>query len=1347
MGLIKYLLLFALLAMTYTPCGAAWEEYDVRNLGFQSGLRNEITYSIIQDRRGYVWIGTDNGIFRYDGNRFLQIYSKNSPILSNTVNCLYYEPEKERIWVGTALGLFILDILTLDMTPASPGIIPENAKTYNVVSIKKGAANSIWLVNRHNNILRYDSKTGKTSIYHNINAKGLGDSFWDVEEDGKGNLLVATDGDGIKLLDYTARRVHEFKNIPGKAGKIAGNKVVVLYKDHAGIIWAGTTEGLSVYNPRRNNFVNYHHRDGLPESLPDDNIKTICETKNGNIWLGHPEGGLSIIRAADIAGTIAGTPRFSHISSAYANIGTELCSREVSKIFQDRFDNIWIGYLNGGIDLIGHGHRLFNIVGKYGGDSGLKDAIYSAVPLHDNQQRLWLGSTGRLMLYHQGNVLETHDITGTGKIHCIYETGDGKLLVGHEKGLTEYDPHTGKERIFDFPSGTPAVYAVAKTRESEYLLGTSEGVFLFDSHTIARIPSMSHTVKFFDCFSILVDASNNIWIATHGDGVFIYDFNYHLIKHLNWDTRTLTTSSVRHIYRDSRGWVWIGGKKGVTCVKDLNDLSKNLYYSNQKELDGLHVHAINEDIFGNIWLSTNTGMSRIERNTSRINNYDYRQGIPASPFMDAVTAQDSDGNIYFGSQEGLCVFNPKAIDAMDSPLPVNITEIQFPKNLGQDGESVAIESVNGKVELSVDRNSFMVSFVMPDHYLAGNMEYAYMMEGLDTIWIPLGNKNAVQFHNLAPGKYRFHVRARLRNQDWDNAAVSSAEIVINPPVWLTWWAKTLYVVLAAVVVYLTLRFSYRRLKNRDALDLERRESEREKEINEERLRFFTNITHELRTPLTLIISPLEDLVADKSINENQRHCLNLIHKNSLRLLNLVNQLLEFRKTETQNRMLKVEKGNLNSLVTEIGLRFKELNRNTNIDINIDTHQDIGDLYFDPEVVRIIVNNFLSNALKYTRAGHITLSLKSRVSDGGNRAVIAVSDTGTGIPAEALPHIFERYYQAKRDSRVSGTGIGLALVKSLSDLHGGEVSVESEEGKGSVFRFALRIDNTYPDAQHPETADSSGTDTETTDKPEDTRPRMLVVEDDDDIRQYIADTFAEDYRVITAGDGCEALEKTRKDIPDIIISDVMMPVMDGVSLCRAIKNDVATSHIPVVLLTAKDSLRDKEEGYGCGADSYLTKPFTARLLKNRVQNIMESRRKLADFFMKWSVKPESAATAASKGPDITVNRLDEEFMTRLNAIIDQYISDDRLSMDVIQNKMNMSYSTFYRKIKALTGISGNEYIRKMRLSHVRKLLDEGYSVSEAAWSSGFNDLVYFRKCFKKEFGVTPSEYSRPAQQAQ
>lgn len=590
------------------------------------------------------------------------------------------------------------------------------------------------------------------------------------------------------------------------------------------------------------------------------------------------------------------------------------------------------------------------------------------------------------------------------------------------------------------------------------------------------------------------------------------------------------------------------------------------------------------------------------------------------------------------------------------------------------------------------------------------------------------------------------MKARLRNQEWDDTHIATITIHIYPPLWLTWYAKIFYILLILLCVFFWFRFYKRKLLLESSLELEKKKSQNEQELNNERLRFYTNITHELRTPLTLILGPLEDLVNDPHIPTFYSNKIKVIHSSAIRLLNLINQILEFRKTETQNRKLTVSKGNLGNLVTETGLRYKELNRNGKItfQINIDTRET--KLYFDTDIISTILNNLLSNAIKYTPEGEIRLIMRSIVEEENKYTEIAVSDTGYGIDAESLPHIFDRYYQAKGKHQASGTGIGLALVKSLADLHEGTLQVESEIGKGTTFTLRLLAENTYPNALHKEEKMEKKLiepeKSEEEDKEEaDVRPMLLIVEDNDDIREYIVSSFSNNYRIITATNGKEGLEQAQKHIPDIIISDIMMPVMDGIELCKRVKEDICTSHIPVILLTAKDSIQDKEEGYESGADSYLTKPFSAKLLNSRIHNLLESRRKLALLIANRTkeLKPEQPQEP------IKLSRLDEEFLARFTSIVEENVDIDKLDMSFMMDKMNMSHSTLYRKIKGLTGISGNEFIRKIRLKNsLRLLMEEGLNISEAAYASGFNDLGYFRACFKEEYGMAPSEYIKQKQ---
>lgn len=627
------------------------------------------------------------------------------------------------------------------------------------------------------------------------------------------------------------------------------------------------------------------------------------------------------------------------------------------------------------------------------------------------------------------------------------------------------------------------------------------------------------------------------------------------------------------------------------------------------------------------------------------------------------------------------------------------------------------------------------------------------MEGLDRTWYDTEGEQQITFRNIDPGKYIFRVKARLKNGEWDEKNTASIHIVINPPIWATWYAKSLYTLLILCIIYLIFR-SYKKrllLKSslkvaKNSLEMEKRNRQKEQELHNERLRFYTNIAHELRTPLTLIIGPLEDLKDNKGIPAAFRTKIQTIYRSAVQLLNLINQLMEFRKTETQNRQLTVGKGNLSNLITEIGLRYKELNQNEHVRINVKVEPVQENIYFDADIITIILNNLLSNAIKYTRAGHITLSMHRIKANGISYVEMIVADTGYGIDAESLPHIYDRYYQAKGKHQASGTGIGLALVKSLVDLHHGSLEVESAVEKGTTFRFRIQTDYNYPEALHKEekvvtVVKEMAEDAE----PESAFPILLVVEDNADIREYIANELQDTYKILQANNGKEGLILALRYTPNIIVSDIMMPEMDGIAMCKGIKENMNTSHIPVILLTAKDSIQDKEEGYDSGADSYLTKPFSAKLLRSRIKNLLEMRKRLARQIVEnvpSTVVKNTEKRQSTSSPHPQLNRLDEAFLSKLTSLIEDNLDVEKIDTAFMIDCMNMSYSAFYRKVKALTELSPNEFVRKIKLRNSAHLLLTGeHNVSEAASMTGFNNMAHFRDCFKKEYGIPPSEYQK------
>ena len=811
--------------------------------------------------------------------------------------------------------------------------------------------------------------------------------------------------------------------------------------------------------------------------------------------------------------------------------------------------------------------------------------------------------------------------------------------------------------------------------------------------------------------SIAQDEKGRFWIGTFGDGLGIYTPDLQKIKTFT-QRDGFCSNTINQIIQDKQKRMWIGTGEGLVCFLSTNELN----YKTYQRKDGLintNICAITEDKKGNIWFSNNKGISCYVTDKDCFYNYGHSDDVPAGSFSSGCVTQGKNGQIYFGSINGVCCFNPD-ITMNEQPAPAAVvTEMKILGRLSnpENNDMIINLSKGQNVELSHAQNSFGVRFNVQNYSLVNQVEYVYMLKGLENSWYTVNESNNVTFRNIPPGKYEFFIKARVHNQEWPEEA-TSLTIRINPPLWLTWWAKLIYILASISIIYLILHAYKKKLDLESLYTLEKKNHEQEQELNQERLRFYTNITHELRTPLTLILGPLEDMQKEASLPAKQTQKLSVIHQSALRLLNLINQILEFRKTETQNKKLCVSKGNIAPLIYEIGLKYKELNQNTKIDFRIQIEKEEMFLFFDKEIITIVLDNLISNAIKYTEQGRVTLSLHQTMRNEVAYTEIKVSDTGYGISAEALPHIFDRYYQESGKHQASGTGIGLALVKNLVTLHEGEILAESVQNEGSTFYISLLTDNIYPNALHADSTEpvqeEMNQNTELEYSQEATldtgKPILLIVEDNEEIQKYIVESFTDSFEVITANNGEEGKQQALSRIPDIVVSDIMMPVMNGITLCKQLKDDVRTSHIPIILLTAKDSLQDKEEGYEVGADSYLTKPFSASLLRIRINNLLDSRKKLVAQFQAQST-PGNQIDLSEKRIVIAeaLSKLDNEFIEKITLLIEENLSSEKIDINYLSDKMCMSGSTLYRKMKALTGLSTNEYIRKVKMENAERLL--------------------------------------------
>lgn len=1131
-----------------------------------------------------------------------------------------------------------------------------------------------------------------------------------------------------------------------------GDNVRSIYIDHAKNIWVGTNLGLGLLDPFTGKFKVFKHIANNPASLAGDNIHQIIEMNDRTLWIASDIGGISVLDLNLYKNPLTEELKFSQITKE--NSG--LSSNNNRRIIQDSFGNIWIANYSMGIDFIAKSAASINTLQYMG------KALEEVTGLYcDHQGNLWIGRDNLMSLYQNGKLMQTWNFSSylsnsSSSIYVFEEDKKGNIWCGtSDNGVLKFNPHTHSFTRINYAQNLD-VHALCENAQGKMWVGTEAGIFSVENDKINKEQELNRQMGNNPTiiYSIKEDNYGQIWIGTLDRGVFVFSKQMKLIVHLT-EKNLLATNSINHIIKDADGGIWMATMRGLAYVQNPLQPGAIKNYDERYGIKDSHIRAISQDKQGNIWVSMFSGIACLNIHKQRFYNYDYESGIPTSNFVEASAVTTPDGTIYFGSPGGICFFNPQQLTEPKAVSPIQIINCERVGKLSDQFASRLISPNNeGIICLSHDDNTFKINFTIKDFSQEGNVEYSYMMKGLDDQWYETEGDNEVTFRNLKPGDYTFIIRAKLKNQDWEDASTAEMKVVVNPPLWLTWWAKLCYVLLIMGILGYFFRSYQKQLLLRNSLVQEKWESKQRQQVNEERLRFFTNITHELRTPLTLILGPLEDLMEDKEIAERVHHKIGCIHASAERLLNLINDILEFRKTQTQNRKLTVAKANLGALVREIGVRFKDLNQNSRLNIRLNIQTGVPELYFDSEVINTVINNLMSNAIKYTPEGSITLSL---TMPEDNTIAIAVEDTGYGIDKDALPHICDRYYQENGNHQASGTGIGLALVKSLATLHQAELTVESEKGRGSKFTFSLKADRTYPEALHKDdnqdlaTAENAEENETTSKEPtEDIRPLLLIVEDNADIRLYIEESLHEDYRIIQACNGREGMEQAFSKVPDIIVSDIMMPEMDGIKMTHILKEDIRTSHIPIILLTAKTSINDQEEGYDSGADSYLTKPFSAKLLHSRIRNILSGRRRLADYIVQKNIsqfetsadEQQTSQKATEEKEDAMtcqISNLDKKFLEKLNKLIENHISTDDLDMAFMTDKMAMSHSTFYRKVKALTGMSANEYIKKAKLRHSMTLLKKGeYSIAEVAILAGFNNLGNFRESFKREFGKSPSE---------
>ncbi|MDP4271245.1 MAG: two-component regulator propeller domain-containing protein, partial [Bacteroidota bacterium] len=1050
------------------------------------------------------------------------------------------------------------------------------------------------------------------------------------------------------------------------------------------------------------------------------------------LFIGTVNGGVNILDLKQFFFTKSlSKVTFEHIKAGYEV--DQLSHANINSIFHDSYDNVWIA-TDGGINFYANNNlpfQSYNYNPVINNMNSLSHPVVSGLTI-DKNSALWVATYGggidvfrnntKINNYNHSNNVVTDLIIST------FADSENNIWFGAYGG--KIYRYSLKNKSFNnmsalFKCKSTEVNCFFEDKFKRIYIGTNNGLYIYNYsgnhiewklvHNSDNVANMVHALS--------QDIYGNIWVGTLKGQITIFDKSFRKIRSIG----TNSTACINQFYYDSKKRMWVATGENLLMFSSWKNQECDTFDIKQ-ELKNSSVNSITEDSHGQIWLGTNSGICCLNPENKSYVNYDHFDGIPMGDFRVGAVAKSDDGVIYLGSDNGVCYFKPDEIAKRRTFPTASITDFKVIGNMNSLQNQEALYSTINPIQLRYNQNTFTVFFNVLDYSYNNRIEFSYMLEGFENVWYDVQNSKQVTFQNLPPGNYTFHLRSRYKNQQWIDAT-SNLSISISPPFWLAWWAKVLYTIIVLYTGFYFIRLYKRRLQLENSLYLEKQHSLQQQNLNDERFRFFTNITHELRTPLTLIIGPLEDFVNDMNLHENYKKKITMIYKNASRLLDLVNQILEFRKTETQNRKLCVLQSDLSNQIHEIALKYKELNRNQNVRIQCVVEEGNFELVYDPEVIMIILDNLISNALKYTKKGSVSIGLRNLNVDNGNYIEIEIKDTGCGIEPKTLPHIFDRYFQADSEFQAAGSGIGLAIVKSLVKLHEAEIYVESKLNEGTMFRVRLARTGLYSEASHLQENEPYATESF------ETKPILLIVEDNQDIQAYITDVFSDSFHVITANNGQEGLEIAIAKSPDIIISDIMMPVMDGIEFCSKIKDDVQTSHISFILLTAKDSIRDKTTGYSVGADSYITKPFSADLLKSRVSNLLESRKKMAASFAN-SILTKSELTNES------MNRLDKEFIIKLTSFVEENIEHEEINIATLTDVVFMSRSTLYRKIKTLTGLSINKFVLKIKMRKAEELIVTGqYTLTEIMSMVGISSSSYFRKCFKDEFNVNPSDYAK------
>lgn len=1339
--------------------------------------QNTIT-KIFQDPDGFLWFGTRYGLNKYDGQYFQEYMHStedSTSISDSRINDVVVD-KNGNFWLATDLGVNYFDRHTgvfkhYVHDPKDPNTIIGDF----TISLFMDHKDQLWIGTEGQGLSVYDKKSDSFLRFRSNDNDPYALSnnhITCINEDYHGNIWIGTRGGGLNLFDRNSQRFITYFIDNGKENS---SPRVLLNSDKG--LWVGTQEGLFIMNYSEEGRYEFEQLsiDYYPEEssiLAKATILSMIEDRQGNLWIGTENQGLFLINR--------GLNRITrHFRSSEKR--NRLSSNSIWSLYEDKDGILWIGTYDNGIDKIDPLHRRFSRISDDPAEiNTLSYGIVSSF-VEEEGQGLWVGTDGgglNFIDYQSGAVTvfqetqSTSSLNGNAVLSLIidkqqdlwaasWEGGVSKKVTGSSQFERLSSNSQGKNELL----GPDAFYLFEDDRGNIWMSIFRDGINIYDRkskiiRSIEQEDDKALTISSPKIKCIIQTRDGAFWLASEGMGVdrITVDENYEIIdkKVFNTDIgegKSLSHNSITHLQEAENGDIWIttfGG--GINILDPKSD--SITWITKDQGLPSNVTLSIEQDKKGDMWIGTSNGLCRINTNL-KIKTFGPQDGIENPEFVKSSSYINSKGELFFGSSEGFYRFHPDEIYENEKIPPVTLTGFKIAgRGKGQEkNTSLKDRYPEGEIRLNYDENDFAFDFAVLNYTQSRKNRYAYMLEGYDDQWLDSEDGYNITYTNVSPGEYTFRAKGGNNDGVW-NERGASIRVVIDSP-----WYLSGFVFVGYGAVFLILLAFFRRgiiyrerLKNE--LTVEHVELTKMQEVNRLKSRFFANISHEFRTPLTLIIGPLKSLI-NGTYKGDSKSQYRIMARNAERLLRLINQILDLSKLESGGVNLQASKSDLIKFLKPVAHAFTSYAERQFIDYKCEFPNHELELYFEPDKIEKIAINLLSNAFKYTQEFG---KIKFEVTEDAESVSIAVIDTGVGIPGDQLDFIFDRFYQID-NGKQKGSGIGLALTKELVDLHKGTIEVTSKIKEGTNFTVRLLKGSGHLDEEEIISSDKSTQRHFEEDFKElemvknnlsyepiddgnkvtmEELPLVLVAEDNDDMRMFISEYLVTNYKIIEAKNGKEALEAARENIPDVIISDIIMPEMSGYELCEKIKSEEQTSHIPIILLTAKASGESTEKGLELGADYYVTKPFNPKLLELRIKNILKTREQIRHQLLtvqEQSIEPK----------DLKIASKDQEFLKKAIKCVEENLSNSDFGVDDLYRELGLSRTQLYRKLKGLVGQSANEFIRSFRLKRAAQLLkQQEMTISEVTYHVGFNDLQYFRYCFKKQFGSNPSEYAQAVQ---